>query len=89
MNMTEAKLVRIKPTEKPKRYKCGYNVWVNVTPTGSKTFIFRKMVNGKSMTKSFGQYPTVSLDEAFEKALRLNRQIHLEKHLQKPRFITF
>ena len=29
MNMTEAKLVRIKPTEKPKRYKCGYNVWVN------------------------------------------------------------
>ena len=78
---------RIKPTEKPKRYKCGHNVWVNVTPTGSKTFIFRKMVNGKTMTRSFGQYPTVSLDEAFEKALRLNRQIHLEKNRQKPRFI--
>ena len=46
----------------------GENLSLLVQPTGTKSWTFRKMVQGQSINRGLGSYPLVSLIEARAKA---------------------
>lgn len=55
-----------KLTPKMTRFECpdGKGLSLRVMPTGTKTWVFRYMIDGKARRMTFGQYPAVSLAEA-------------------------
>ena len=57
-------------TPKPARYEVcdGDGLYVRVTPTGSKSWVYRYMLGGKARRMTLGQYPGLSGATAREKA---------------------
>ena len=63
----------------PTNYKIGgtsgaKNLYLHVIPSGGKSWQHRKQVKGKRITKSLGPFPEVPLEEAAQKAIKLNRK---------------
>ena len=50
------------------------NLYLQVYPTGGKSWQHRKQVKGKRITKSLGPFPEIPLEEAIQKAIKLNRE---------------
>lgn len=71
--MNKLSALRVKAITKAGRYPDGSGLMLLVKPTGSKSWVLRKQVNGKRRDFGLGAYPTVSLSEAREAALQTQR----------------
>ena len=74
MPLTQGKIESAKPKEKPHRLTDGGGLVLTILPTGKKVWRFRYQRNGKDAVVSLGDYPTLRLLDAREKALDLKRQ---------------
>ena len=61
----------------PGRYRVADNLFLFVTKAGSRSWVMRMNVNGERKEKGLGGYPSVSLDEAKEKALSIRLQVRM------------
>lgn len=62
---------KIKSLRGPVRLADGGGLFIKVTPTNSKSWLFSKMIAGKRITKGLGSYPGVSLSTARRQAERV------------------
>jgi integrase len=60
--------VAVKATKKPGRHSDGGGLYLNVSPTGTKSWLFMWVVDGKRREMGMGSYPAVSLSKARSKA---------------------
>src|SRR5215831_19575083 len=60
----------------PGKHSDGGNLWLRVGPTGSKAWIFRYTLAGRTREMGLGPWPRVSLAEAREKAAAQRRLLH-------------
>ena len=60
MALTERRIARLAVG----RHKDGGGLYLNVTPTGRRSWILRASVEGRRIDKGLGSYPAVSLQEA-------------------------
>ncbi len=61
--------VAIKNATKPGLYGDGAGLYLNVGPTGSKSWLFRYMLNGTAREMGLGPVHTIGLSEARERAM--------------------
>lgn len=61
--------------KKPGLYADGGNLHLRIAPGGSKGWIFRFTLNGRTRDAGLGSYPLVSLADARDEAERLRKQI--------------
>jgi integrase len=66
---------RIERASKPGRYGDGGNLFLQVSPSGTKSWLFRYTINGKERWMGLGPYPTFSLPEARERARRAKQML--------------
>lgn len=59
---------KIERAAKPGKYGDGRNLYLNVGPNGSKSWLFIFRRNGRDGMRGLGSYPAVGLEEAREKA---------------------
>lgn len=59
----------------PGRYQDRHGLQLKVTPSGTKSWVFRYQMNGKRHDMGLGQYPAVSLSEARKAAMELRVKI--------------
>jgi len=64
--LSDAKIRAIKPTNKVTRYSDGNGLYLEVRPTGAKSWVLRYFFNGRERRMGLGPYPEVSLKEARE-----------------------
>src|SRR3712207_2158907 len=57
----------------PGRYGDGSGLWLQVSPSGTKSWLLRYMLNGRSRHMGLGPVPLLSLAEAREKAREARR----------------
>jgi hypothetical protein len=55
--------------KKPGLYNDGHNLYVQLQPNGSKSFLFRYMIDGKPRSIGFGRTDIVTLQDARAKAI--------------------
>lgn len=67
MVLSDLQLKKLTPKEARYEVSDGKGLSVRVMPTGTKTWVFRYMVEGKARRMTFGTYPTISLAEVREK----------------------
>ena len=79
--MTQAKFDSLKPKAKPYRVAVGHNVWVNVTPTNFKTFIYRKTKHRKKMVITLGSSQGMELHDAQTTGSLYNKLLANGEHL--------
>ena len=60
---------------KPGKYGDGLGLWLNVRPSGTRTWVFRFMRQGKAREMGLGPLHTISLAEARERALLARKQL--------------
>lgn len=65
--LTDSKLRKLKPEEKPKKYSDEKGMYLEVRPNGSMYWRMKYRFNGKENIFSMGTYPEVSLAEARRK----------------------
>lgn len=75
--LTALQVKNIAPADKPKRYHDGNGLYLNVTPNGAKSWVFRYMQDGKATTLGLGRYPDVSLADARISAADARKKTHL------------
>jgi hypothetical protein len=75
--LTASKLGTIRAGSKVITLEDGNGLRFRVQPSGSKQWIFRRMVDGKRVETGLGGYPAVSLNEARAKAANLRAGINL------------
>lgn len=71
--LTQLKVDREK---KPGVYADGAGIYLNVTAGGSKSWLYRYMLDGKAHWMGLGSYPDISLAEAREKAAECRKLKH-------------
>ena len=59
----------VETVKKPGRYGDGGGLWLQVSDTGSKSWVFRYTVGGRERWPGLGPYPEVSLADARKRAL--------------------
>ena len=67
--------VKVATIKQPGYYADGGNLYLRVAPGGSKGWIFRFGVAGKTRDAGLGPYPTVSLINAREQAAECRRLV--------------
>ncbi|WP_153133395.1 tyrosine-type recombinase/integrase [Dechloromonas hortensis] len=75
--LTQLQVKSLAPTDKPKRYHDGGGLYLNITPNGAKSWVFRYMKDGKATTLGLGRYPDISLANARIGAADLRKKTHL------------
>lgn len=75
MALTEIKIKNLKAKESHYTVTDGEGLQLKVSPTGGKSWEYRYSLNGKQGRVSIGQYPVVTLAEAREKRLELQRVV--------------
>lgn len=73
--LTDSKIERLKPTEKPYKRAVGKGLSILVTPTGGKLWRFRWRANGAERMLSLGTWPETSLEEAEAKRDKARKDI--------------
>ena len=68
--LTDPQIRSLKPGDKDVFVNDGNGLYLRVRATGSKSWIIRRKVGGKQVVVTLGQYPTVSLRDARDEALR-------------------
>lgn len=80
--LTDLKLRRLKPRDKPYEVTDGLGLYVEVMPSGARVFRYRYMLDGKREKVTLGTYPDVSLAEAQAEHAKLRLQV--KKHRVSP-----
>lgn len=75
--MTLTNLMIGKMKKKAKRYEIvdGDGLYIRVTPTGNKSWIYRYFLDGNARRLTIGSYPAYSLAEAREKAAQAEQDV--------------
>lgn len=68
MALTDLKISKAIPEDKPYRLADGDNLYLFVATTGVKSWQYRYRLNGKPLTASLGKYPRITLKDARSKA---------------------
>lgn len=68
--LTALKVARLK---RPGRYGDGRGLWLQVTPRGTKSWLFRYMLNGRARQMGLGPVHTVTLADARDRATACRR----------------
>lgn len=66
---------RVSAISKPGKYGDGLGLWLNVRPSGTRTWFFRFMRQGKAREMGLGSLHTLSLADARERALLARKQL--------------
>src|SRR3954464_9819410 len=66
---------KVRSLKKPGRYGDGGNLWLQVSTSGTKSWLFRYSRNSKAHHFGLGSVELVSLAEAREKAIDLRRAL--------------
>ncbi len=74
--LTQLQVKNLTPTDKPRRYHDGNGLYLNITASGSKSWVFRYMKGGKATTLGLGRYPDISLADARIGAADLRKKSH-------------
>jgi integrase len=61
--LTETKISKAKPKEKPYKLSDGHGLYLHVVPNGSKLWRWQYRFNGVPKLMSFGAYPVISLEK--------------------------
>jgi integrase len=64
---------RVQALTDPGRYCDGAGLWLQVSPTATKSWIFRYQLDGRARHMGLGPYPEVTLSEARDAALEARR----------------
>lgn len=64
MALTDTAIKKLKPTAKRFRKADSEGLYLDVKPSGKKTFLYRIRLNGKDSFMSLGDYPAISLKQA-------------------------
>ncbi|MGA2808778.1 MAG: integrase arm-type DNA-binding domain-containing protein [Terracidiphilus sp.] len=87
--LTDKELQAIGPTSKRYTLRDGRGLFLDVTPGGVRTWVFRYQFNGKQEKFTIGRYPEFSLKEAREKrdelAVEVSRGVSPAEEKQKER----
>lgn len=75
MAMTDIQIRQLKPREKQYKKSAGNNLYLIVTPKGSKRWRVRYRIAGKQYELSVGVYPRVSLKEAGQRRDELLKKV--------------
>jgi len=75
MSIHRLSAAAVRRQKKPGRYADGGNLYLQVTKTGAKSWLFRYMINGRAREKGLGPLHTVSLAEARERAHELRKAL--------------
>lgn len=73
-NFTDTYIKALKPANKRQEIYEGGGFGIRITPTGTKTWIYRYKINGKTDKITLGHYPTMSLASAKTKFLEYSQQ---------------
>lgn len=73
--LTDAKIRKLKPEEKTKRYSDEKGMYLEVTPKGGMYWRVKYRIEGKEKRLSIGVYPNVTLAEARRKRDEARQQI--------------
>ena len=66
MALTDLKVKKLVPRDKRYEVLDGKGLSIRVMPTGSKSWVFRYMIDGRARRMTLGAYPTLSLSEVRE-----------------------
>lgn len=67
--------VKVAKLTKPGRYGDGGGLWLQVSPSGAKSWLFRYMRHGKAREMGLGPLHTIPLADARERATACRRQL--------------
>ena len=70
MSLTIKAIEAAKPTDKDYNLADGDSLYLQIKPSGTKSWIFRYRLDGKAIKKSFGVYPALSLADARKKRVK-------------------
>ncbi|MET0015016.1 MAG: integrase arm-type DNA-binding domain-containing protein [Sedimenticola sp.] len=100
--INKLKALTVKQTKQPGWYPDGMGLYLQVSPTLSKSWVYRYEMNGKERRHGLGSYPTHSLEDAREAAkacrrLRKNgidpieysQELKTQRALEKAKGVTF
>lgn len=73
--LTDMKVLKAKPQDKPIMLFDGGGLYLLVTPSGGKLWRFKYRYNNKSKTMAFGAYPEISLLDARQRRDEARRQL--------------
>lgn len=68
-NIEKLSPLTVKNLKEPGYYGDGANLWLQISSTGSKSWLFRFTLDGKAHEMGMGAYPDVTLKDAREQAL--------------------
>lgn len=68
--------LRVEKSKAPGYYADGAGLWLQVTQSGAKSWIFRFMLNGRAREMGLGSFNTFSLAEARAKAADCRKLLH-------------
>lgn len=88
MALTHLAAMALKPAAKPYDEKVLPGLSLRVYPTGVKSWIFRKRVNGTQLYECFGTFPELSIAQARERAQALIRTMEAAERVPERRTVT-
>ncbi len=71
---SDTKVSKLTFDGKAKDYGIGDGLYIRVRPS-SKTWLFKRKINGKRKVKTIGQFPDIKINEAKRKALQLKNEL--------------
>ena len=75
MALSDLQIKKLAPKSKRFEIPDGAGLYLRVSPTGTKTWIFRYMMEGRARRLTLGTYPTISLSGAREKAAKEDQDV--------------
>lgn len=63
-NLTNKKIDGAKPKDKPYKLSDAHGLYIEVLPSGSKSWRYLYKVSGKHKTKTYGKYPDIGVSDA-------------------------
>ncbi len=69
----------VRSKKAPGRYGDGLGLWLQISPEGGKSWLYRYMLDGKARMMGLGRYPDFSLEEARQKAMECRRLLKEKK----------
>jgi hypothetical protein len=75
MKLTDTKVKKLKPAEKPRRYTDGGGMYLEVRANGSKLWRYAYRYDGRRKLLALGSYPDVSLSEARRRHQETRKQL--------------
>lgn len=75
MALSDLGIKKLSPKNERFEVSDGKGLSLRVMPTGTKTWVFRYMIDGKARRMTFGTYPTITLSEARELHARAMQEV--------------